>query len=109
MAPVRPTQQRLQIVANSPERYSVRVQASEYHVQADGHVSFDIPMMQRGCDVLVFGIPISRAADSTKTKLISVVARGTTVEMLSLRDLSKLPVDGAGYHQLTVLGPAKKR
>jgi hypothetical protein len=106
MAPVLPSQQRLHIVASSPERYSVRVQdsfrarVSEYHVPADGRVRFDIPIMPRGCDVLVFGIPISRAADPAKARLISIVAGQTTVEMLSMRDLDKLPVDAAGDQQL---------
>ena len=95
----RPTQQRIHILANSPEQYSVRVQASDHRVQADGRVSFDAPMMSFGCSVYLFNqIPIKRAPDLSKTKLISIVTGGTTV---------KLPLDSAGYRQLTFSQSAK--
>jgi hypothetical protein len=91
MPPVLPTQQRLGILVNSPEQYSVRVQASDHRVGTDGRASFDSPMMSAGCSVyLLDRIPISRPVDLSKAKLISIMTGGTTVEMLSLRDLSKL-------------------
>jgi hypothetical protein len=105
----RPTQQRIHILANSPEQYSVRVQASDHRVQADGRVSFDTPMIRSGCSVYLFNqIPIRKAPDLSKTKLISIMTSGKTVETLSLRDLSKLPLDSAGYRQLTFSQSAKK-
>ena len=97
MPPMLPTQQRLRILVNSPEQYSVRVQASDHRMGTDGRVSFDSPMMRAGCSVYLFDrIPISRAVDLSKAKLISIMTGGTTVETLSLRDLSKLPADNAG-------------
>jgi hypothetical protein len=66
-------------------------------------------MMSSGCSVYLFNqIPIRRAPDLSKTKLISIMTGGKTVEALSLRDLSKLPLDSAGYRQLTFSQSAKK-
>jgi hypothetical protein len=102
-APFLRSQQRLRIVANSPERYTVHVQASDYRAEADGRVSFDISMAHRGCSVYLFDrISIRRAPDPAKGKMISVMLSGRPVRRLSLLELSRLPVDSAGYHQLPI-------
>jgi hypothetical protein len=102
-APFLRSQQRIRIVANSPERYTVHVQTSDYRAEADGRVSFDISMAHRGCSVYLFDrIPIRRMPGSTREKVISVMLNGRPVRRLSLLELSRLPVDGAGYHQLPI-------
>jgi hypothetical protein len=102
-APLLPSHQRLRILANSPERFSVRVQASDYRTEPDGHVSFDIATIHRGCSVYLFNfIPISRVPDPEKQKVISVMIGGEPIRRLSFGELSKLPVDGAGYHELPI-------
>ena len=102
-APLLPSHQRLRIVANSPERFTVRVQSSDYHAEPDGQVSFDVAIRHRGCSVYLFDlIPISKVPDPEKEKVISVMISGTPIRRLSFGELSKLPVDSAGYHQLAI-------
>jgi hypothetical protein len=102
-APLPPSRQRLHIIANTPERYTLHVQRSDYHVPADGRVVFDISMMHRGCSVYLFDrIPIRKVPDPTKERLISVLISGTPLRRLSMREFIKLPVDSEGYHGLPI-------
>ena len=43
MPPMLRVQQQVRVLANSPEQFSVRVQASDHLVGTDGHVIFDSP------------------------------------------------------------------
>jgi hypothetical protein len=96
-----PTQERLQIVATSPEQYHLRVWSDDHQVAPDGRMKFELRIPPRGCGVYLFNrIPLQRTSDRTKEKVIFVLTNGKALAKLSLRDLSSLPVDGEGYHQL---------
>lgn len=99
---VPPSKQQLLLTASDPGQYTVQVRDSDYHVPTDGRVVFGVPAMRSGCSVSFFGIPVHRAADITREKMIAVVVSGTVVRRLSLRDLLELPVDGDGYHRLSI-------
>ena len=93
-------------MANSPDRYTVHVQLSDYHVPPDGRVLFQVSTVRTGCSIDLFGIPIRIAPDASKQNPVSIMAGGAPVRLLSLRELSKLPLDSAGYHQLPISGRA---
>lgn len=99
-----PSQQRLMIVARSPERYVVRVQASdvaEFPVATDGRVTVDVPRLPRSCDVYLFDrIRISRGVKPLTAKSLHVIDSGNIAAKLSLAEIAKLPSDASGYHIL---------
>jgi hypothetical protein len=104
------SQQRMRIVTPSPESYKLQIRSSHYDVSVDGRVIFDISMFHRGCSVYLFDrIPLRRVADSTREKIITVSKGGIQVRRLSFQELSNLPLDKAGYHQLALSrGKAEK-
>lgn len=91
------------IVATSPERYMVRVDASgtvEVPVASDGRVTIDVPL-PRACGVYLFDrIRISGGVKPLTTKSIHLVDHGKLAAKLSLMDIAKLPLDASGYHLL---------
>jgi hypothetical protein len=101
-----PSQQRLMIVASSPERYVVRIQAyniTEFPVASDGRVTIDIPTLPRGCGVYLFDrIRISGGAQPLTTRAIHLVDHGSFAAKLSLAEIAKLPVGADGYHVLVL-------
>jgi hypothetical protein len=97
-----PFQQRLRIVANAPQEYTVRVQSTDYFLPSDGRVEFKVGGMS-GCSVYLFGrIPIRRAPNPTKEKIISIMNGTARLQMLSLHDLATLPRDGEGVPQIAI-------
>ena len=110
--PMPPFQQRLRIIANAPERYTVRVQSSDYAVPADGRVVFNMGMTHRACSVYLFDrIPIRRVPSPTKEKSISIMLGASPVQRLSIHDIATLPTDSDGVPQFDVatIGPGGGR
>src|ERR1017187_1657155 len=107
--PAPPFQQRLRIIANAPERYTVRVQSNDYTVPADGLVVFKMGMAQ-GCSVYLFNrIPIRGTPSPTKEKSISIMIGASLVQRLSIRDISTLPTDSDGVPQFHVAGGGRRK
>ena len=105
-----PTQFRLKIVTKSPDVYDARLRITEpheYHVPADGRGKLDIPAYRAGCSVYLFGkLKMPNHSDPYTAKTLDLLAGGKTVQQLSLKNLSTLPVDADGYHVL--LAPSTK-
>jgi hypothetical protein len=100
---VPPFQQRLRIVAPSPQRYTVRVQSTDYSVSPEGHVEVKVGGLQRGCSVYLFDlIPIRRVPSPTKEKIISLMNGTAPIQTFSLHDLGKLPRDSEGVPQIAI-------
>jgi len=101
-----PSQQRLIIVARSPERYVVAFRYSKSAaapVATDGRVKIDVPRLPRACSVYLFNqIRISEGFNPMFSKSIYVVDAGNIAAKLSLEEMSKLPVDDSGYHILKI-------
>jgi len=99
-----PSEQRLRIVARSPERYIARVKASdtaEFPVASDGRVTIDVPRLPRACSVYLFDrIRISGGVKPLTTKAILLLESGNLTTSLSLAEIAKLPSDASGYHIL---------
>lgn len=97
-----PSQQRLTIVARSPERYAVRVNASdnaEFPVASDGRVAVDVPRLPRACSVYLFDwIRISGGVNPLSAKAVQLVEGGNIAAKLSLAEIARLPSDASGYH-----------
>ncbi len=106
LAPAPPSQQRLKIVADSPELYVVRsriLRPRDYQVPADGHVTLDVPSYWSGCSVYLFDrIRIRSGVKQFTKRDIDVVLAGKTVRQFSLKQIHSLPVDGDGFHVLAV-------
>jgi hypothetical protein len=97
-----PFQQRLRIVANNVEQYTVRVQGTDYSVPFDGRLEFTVGGM-RGCSVYLFDqILIRRAPNLTKAKVISIMSGAAQIQNLSLHDLGRFPHDSEGIPQIAI-------
>jgi hypothetical protein len=101
-----PSQQRVRIVAKTPQLYLLRAdfgRVTDYQVPDDGRIVLGTPAFFRGCSVYFLdGIKISSGNDPSRTWAIAVISGGKTVRRLSLRQMSSLAVDPEGYHLLSV-------
>jgi hypothetical protein len=101
-----PSRQYLMIVAKSPERYVVRVKASDirdFPVSSDGRVTIDVPRLPRADGVYLFDrIRIRSGVEPLTTKSIQLLDSGNTAARLSLAEIAKLPSDPSGYHILRI-------
>jgi len=101
-----PSQQRLMIVARSPERYVVRVKAhqnAEFPVASDGRVTINVPRLPRACSVYLFDwVRISGGVKPFTTKSVQLLDSGNIAAKLSLTEILKLPLDASGYHILEI-------
>ena len=97
-----PTQERIRIVAKSPDLYVVQVyvdHATDYPVPADGRVIVGIPSYRPSCGVYLFNaIKVSGAEDPLRTWTISVTFGRKSLRKLSVKQLEKLATDTDGYH-----------
>jgi hypothetical protein len=97
-----PSQERLMIIAKSPERYVVRIKASvsaDFPVASDGRVTIHVPPLPRACSIYLFDlIKISEGIEPSKTKSIQLIDGADIVAKLSLTEIAKLPPDVSGYH-----------
>jgi hypothetical protein len=100
--PIPPSNQRLRIIAKSPERYTIRVLSHEYAASADGNVDFKWAA-STGCSVYLFNqIPIHRLPPATKQKNISIMLGQSVVRQLSIEEIARLPKGGDGVPELGV-------
>jgi hypothetical protein len=98
-----PSQQRLQVISTSPERWVIRVaEIKNYPVGTNGYVTFDVPRLPRGCAVYLFGVVKIADARSEDVRAIQLVRDGTLVRKLSLRQIYHLPTDGHGYPSIVL-------
>ena len=96
-----PSQQDLLVRTSTPTNYVVRVaDAQMFPVAADGHVTFDVPRLPRGCDTYLFGVVKIGDGSPENVRAIHVLRDGKIVRKLSLTQLGRLPVDTEGYHIL---------
>jgi len=101
-----PSEQRLRLIAQSPQQYVIRVdayQVSEHVVACDGRVTVPVPRLPRACGVYLFDhIKISGGTVPSKTRAIQVVAAGKVKRKLSLDEVSQLPLDPEGFRLVKV-------
>lgn len=106
-----PPAQKLEIVAPSPSNYTVRVLPTHQYpnepvdtpVRSDGRVQFDVPINTPYCKQYLFGfIRLNPDGRPEAKRRIRVLEGDTTIRKLSVDDISRLPVDGEGYHRLEV-------
>ena len=99
-----PSQERLRIIARSPDLYVVHVDVghvTDYPVPADGKVRIGIPAYRPSCGVYLFNaIKVGGADDPLGTWAISVTSGGRSLRMLSVKKVEKLTTDSDGYHLL---------
>jgi hypothetical protein len=103
--PSPPTQERVRVLAASPERYTLRLNSSrsqDFPVSPDGKVTLDVPPFRRGCTVHFLGIKTSDGYDPLKKWTVTVNAAGKTVRSISLSQVAKLPTDAEGFRMLKV-------
>ena len=110
LSPVTPAwRQRLRLVPAPPQPVVVRFDSREYDVSGDGSVTLEIPAYRRPCRVYLFGlIRIPSGVDPLTTKRLAIIDGATTARSLSLRDVSRLPLDADGYHLLPLLETGKR-
>jgi hypothetical protein len=97
-----PLHQRVRILANNAQQYTVRIQGTDYSVPPDGRLEFTVGGM-RGCSVYLFDrIPIRRAPSPTKAKVILIMSGTAQIQNLSLHDLERLPHDSEGIPQIAI-------
>ena|SRR5665811_337302 len=100
---VQSSPERLRVVASAPENYYVLIRSKPHQLGPDGRITFDLQMIHRGCSVYLFDrIPIRRVPAPTKEKVVFVMIGKRTLAKLSVRDLSKLPLDSGGFRLLTL-------
>ncbi len=106
--PTPPWQERLRIVANSPEAYVIRLNADrshDYPVPADGRMVLTIPAYRHGCRVYLFNlVKISDGYDPVRDWTLEIRNSGGAVRQFSFRQLRKLGTDQEGYRILKVEG-----
>lgn len=99
-----PSQERLMVIAKSPERCVVRVKASDsadFPVASDGRVTINVPPLPRACSVYLFDLTkISGGIEPSETKSIQLIDGADIAAKLSLTEIAKLPTDASGYHIL---------
>ncbi len=106
-----PPPQKLQIVAQSPSAYTVRVfpthtypnEAVDTPVPSTGRVQFDVPINTPYCKQYLFGvIRLNPDGRPEAKRRIRVREGDVTIRKLSADDISRLPADAEGYHRLEV-------
>jgi len=101
--PSPPSQERLRIVAASPERYTLRLnfgRSQDLPVPPDGKLTVPIPAFSRGCTVHFLGIKTSNGYDPLKEWTLTVNAAGKAISSLTLRQVARLPTDANGFRIL---------
>lgn len=93
-----PSQQKLRVEASTPQEYMIRVaEKTDYTVPADGRVIVDVPHLERGCAMYLFGAVKVKDHSPYDVPAIHIKRGNHTIRKLSLNDLAKLPVDDEGY------------
>jgi hypothetical protein len=95
------SRQTFQFLPPAPEHYTVRVgDGQSYPVASDGRVSFEVPPLQSGCAVYLFGLVKVADHQSEDVPAIQVFRDGRLVRRLSLNQISKLPTGPDHSHVL---------
>jgi len=100
-----PSQERVRVMAASPERYTLRLNSSrsqDFPVPPDGKVTLAVPPFNRGCTVRFLGIKTGDGYDPLKEWTVTVKAANKTINRLTLRQVAKLPTDAEGFRLLKV-------
>jgi hypothetical protein len=101
-----PSVYRVRIVADSPDRYTVRlrvVDGRQYEVPPDGRLNIAVPAYRASCSVYLFDkIRISSGANPFTAKSVDLAEGRRVVRQLSLKEIAGLPLDAEHYHVLTV-------
>jgi hypothetical protein len=74
------------------------VNKADYSIPADGRVSVEVPQLERGCAVYLFGIVKVKESSPYDARAIHLNRGSRTIRELSVNDVAKLPVDAEGYH-----------
>lgn len=105
---VPPSQERVRLIAASPNEYLLRVNTEtsvDLPVPADGRVTYGVPWHRESCKVYLFDeIRVGGGSDPLRIWELAVIRNSTVVRKLSLRQVENLKSDQAGYH-LLVLSP----
>jgi len=105
-APSPPVSERIRIIGESPDRFSVRVNAgyvSDYPVPKDGRITVTIPGERPSCGVYFFNmIKVGGGNYRKQTSVITVTEGSKTVQEFSRKQLAALNTDSAGYRLLTI-------
>jgi len=98
--------QKVHVMATAPAAYVVRVVIGDKEhfdtlVPPDGRVAFDVPVSSRLCTPYLFGvIKVGWPTPVEERRVIRVMRGERTVHKLSARDISRLPADAEGFHEL---------
>ena len=96
-----PSQRKLLVRSSAPTNYVVRVaEAQEFPVASDGRVSFDVPLLPRGCDVYLFGAVKIHHGAPESLSAIHLLRDGKVVRKLSITQIDQLPLSTDGYRML---------
>src|SRR5579871_3262430 len=104
-APSPPSQERVRVLAKSPESYILRLSSGrslDFPVPQNGKVTLSIPPISRSCIVRFMGMRVSGGHESLNDWTISVNASGKSAKTLTLRQLAKLPTDSEGFRLLSL-------
>ena len=102
-APSPPSQERVRVLAASPERYTLRLNSSrsqDFPVPPDGRVTLAVPPFSRGCTVRFLGIRTSDGYDPLQKWTVTLKVASKTISGLTLNQVAKLPTDAEGFHLL---------
>ena len=101
-----PSQERVKIIARSPNLYAVHVDPVDkkaYPVPADGKILVSIPTYRPTCGVYLFNqIKIGGTHDPLGTWAVTVTSGRRTARKLSIRQMQHLMTDSDGYRLLSV-------
>jgi hypothetical protein len=103
---VPPSQYRIKLVANAPDRYNLRLRVHEprdYAVPADGRVTLAVPAYRAGCSVYLFDkLRVRSGLNPFTKKTVDVLMGGKMVRQLSLKEIAALPTDADRNHVLGI-------
>ena len=98
-----PSQKKLRLMSPAPQHLAVRVATGDaYPVGSDGRVTVNVPRLERGCAVYLFGFIKVKDCRAEDVQAIHIRRDARTVRRMSLNDIDQLPVDAAGYHLVRV-------
>ena len=100
------TDVRLRLSVSSPERYRVRVAThsttNEFAVTGSGRATVHVPAMGPGCSSHLFGVIQVYDKSPAAWRVVHILQDDKIVRRLSLKQVSRLPVDDDGYHTVRV-------
>jgi hypothetical protein len=103
--PIPASQELVQIVAKTPDQYTVQVDTGSsnrrYEVPRDGRVKIAVPSYRFPCGVYLFNaVKIGGYSDPLEGWSVSITRDGRTIRRLSVRNVVRLSINQDGYHIL---------